>query len=75
MMSLTPYCVLSIALCTITVMFDGISIGSGDYAHLPRTNLLATCAALAVLFIAGELELGLKGVWSALVTFFAMRFG
>jgi len=69
---LLPGCV---ALYTIALAmtFDGISIGSGRFKHLPRTNLIALVACLVVAFSGCSLGFGLTGSWAGLATFTAVR--
>ena len=40
----------AIFLYGLVALFDGVSIGSGDFRHLPRTNFLAmvTCVTALV---------------------------
>lgn len=70
---LTPVGVLATIICSCMMMFDGISIGSGDYQHLPLGNAVGLLLTLGVLWASRRWGLGLPGVWWALVTFYATR--
>lgn len=63
----------STLLCSVVMMFDGISIGSGDFRHLPQTNLLGWVVTSISLMIGRQLHGGLESVWWSLSLFFATR--
>ncbi len=63
----------STVICSVVMMFDGISIGSGDFKHLPRTNLLGWLVTGTSLVIGRRLKGGLGSVWWSLSLFFATR--
>ncbi|KAL0055499.1 hypothetical protein WJX82_001214 [Trebouxia sp. C0006] len=63
----------STLICSIVMMFDGISIGSGDFRHLPQTNLLGWLVTGASLVVGRRLKGGLGSVWWSLSLFFATR--
>lgn len=52
MAALTPIAATTILLCSFTLMFDGICIGTRDYKFFPRANMVSTAGTLAVLQIA-----------------------
>lgn len=64
---------LAIALCSILMMFDGISIGSGALAHLPIGVAAGLVVVLGILYSNFSFAEGLKGVWWALNGFYATR--
>ena len=39
----------AILLYGLVALFDGVSIGSGDFAHLPRTNFLSMVLCIVAL--------------------------
>ena len=63
----------STLLCSVVMMFDGISIGSGDFKHLPQTNLLGWIVTGVSLVVGRRLQGGLVFVWWSLLLFFATR--
>lgn len=63
----------STLLCSVVMMFDGISIGSGDFKHLPQTNLLGWIVTGISLVVGRQLHGGLVSVWWSLPLFFAAR--
>ena len=65
----------AVALYTLSLAmtFDGVSIGSGKLQHLPRANLAALVACLAVAVGASNAGLGLAGTWMGLSTFMIVR--
>jgi len=65
----------AVALYTLSLAmtFDGVSIGSGKLQHLPRANLTALVACLAVAVGASNAGLGLAGTWMGLSTFMITR--
>lgn len=75
MAALTPLAAMTIFLCSFTLMFDGICIGTRDYKFLPRVNMVSTAGTLGALQLAKSTGSGLHGVWLALVTFFTLRLG
>ncbi len=70
---LVPQAMCSTLICSIVMMFDGISIGSGDFRHLPQTNLLGWLVTGTSLVIGRRLKGGLGSVWWSLSLFFATR--
>jgi len=67
------FSMLAEILCATTVAFDGISIGSGDFSHLPLTNFIAVIATVATLGASHWFRLGVVGVWMAMCSFFLTR--
>jgi len=65
---------ISISVVSCLMVFDGVSIGSGDFSHLPRTSLVSTVCTWAMLNAASKMGFGLVVVWWAMVLFFVMRF-
>ena len=63
----------STLLCSVVMMFDGISIGSGDFQHLPQTNLLGWLMTSTSLIIGKRMHGGLGAVWWCLSLFFITR--
>lgn len=63
----------STLICSVVMMFDGISIGSGDFQHLPQTNLLGWLVTGTSLVISRRMKGGLGSVWWSLSLFFATR--
>lgn len=63
----------STLLCSAVMMFDGISIGSGDFRHLPQTNLLGWIVTSISLVVGRQMHGGLASVWWSLTLFFATR--
>lgn len=57
-----------ITLATIMVM-DGIAIGAGDFAYLPRTSMLATAGC----WLGAQYCTGIGSVWWTLLVFFGLR--
>eukprot|EP00210_Caulerpa_lentillifera_P007720 g7366.t1 len=64
---------LSIFLCSLTMMFDGICIASKQIEHLPKLISISTGATLGFLWIAQRRGMGLTGVWSSMIIFFSSR--
>ena len=60
-------------ICSVVMMFDGISIGSGDFRHLPQTNLLGWLVTGTCLIIGRRMHGGLGSVWWSLSLFFVTR--
>lgn len=52
---------------------DGIYIGSSDFDHLPRTNLVACAACATMLWWIKTNALGLQWVWWSMALFFFVR--
>lgn len=63
----------STLLCSTVMMLDGISIGSGDFRHLPQTNFLGWIVTSISLMLSRQLHGGLESVWWSLALFFATR--
>ncbi|KAL4421323.1 hypothetical protein ABPG75_010614 [Micractinium tetrahymenae] len=70
---LAPVAMSAIAVCSVMMMFDGISVGNGSFAHLPPSNVAGLGVTLAVLHVGQQRGLGLAAVWCALVAFYATR--
>jgi hypothetical protein len=47
---------LALALCAVTMLCDGICIGSNDFGHLPRTNFVAMLACSATLVLTHQVD-------------------
>jgi hypothetical protein len=62
-----------IVVCTYVMQCDGIYIGSLDFAHLPRTNLVACGVCSAMLYYGKQHGYGLTWVWWCMVCFFIAR--
>ena len=62
-----------IVVCTYVMQCDGIFIGSLDFAHLPRTNLVACAACSGMLYYGTQHSYGLNWVWWCMVVFFLVR--
>lgn len=71
--NLIPHGILSLTLLSISSMFDGISIGSGQYEHLTNIMYAATSATIGFQWVTMRLNLGLNGIWVSLMIFFASR--
>jgi hypothetical protein len=65
--------IAGIVACTYTTQCDGIFIGSLDFAHLPRTNLLATIFTVFLLWFGEKQGYGLVWVWWVMAFFFKAR--
>ena len=59
----------AIAVCSLLMVYDGMSIGSDNLVHLP----VGVVAGLGVVLVALGNVGGLAGVWVALVGFYAAR--
>ena len=59
----------AIAVCSLLMVYDGMSIGSDNLVHLP----VGVVAGLGVVLVALGNVGGLAGVWVALVGFYATR--
>ncbi|EFN50757.1 hypothetical protein CHLNCDRAFT_55571 [Chlorella variabilis] len=70
---LAPVAMAAISVCSVMMMFDGISVGSGSFAHLPRSNVAGLGVTLAALHAGRQAGLGLGAVWWALVAFYSTR--
>ena len=46
MLAFLAQAMTAIFLYGLVALFDGVSIGSGDFGHLPRTNFLAMVACI-----------------------------
>ena len=66
--------IVGIVVCTYVMQCDGIFIGSLDFSHLPRTNLVA-CVVCAALLRYGQQRKfeSLSWIWWCMVQFFAVR--
>jgi Na+-driven multidrug efflux pump len=62
-----------IVVCTYVMQCDGIFIGSMDFSHLPRTNLVACAACGLMLWYGQQHGYGLNWIWWAMVIFFLVR--
>lgn len=72
--SVAPQAMLSQLMCAVSITLEGIAIGSGDYAYLPRMQLLVLGMVLASLVVlATQSSLSLSGIWWCLVIFFSSR--
>lgn len=73
--SLVPQAMISLFICSIAMMCDGIYIGSGQINHLPLLMTLSMVATVA--WVSGSLALGrgLGSVWWGMVAFFVARAG
>lgn len=63
----------AIVACTYVMQCDGIFIGSLDFAHLPRTNLVAAVATVGLLAHGAQHGYGLVWVWWTMAFFFTAR--
>ena len=70
---LAPLGALCMCICGAMMMLDGISIGAGDYHHLPPSIGFGLAATLATLEAGRRAGAGLHSVWWALVAFYASR--
>lgn len=71
--SLRPQAFFSMLVITLVMVMDGVSIGSSDFQHLPRTSLVATVGTWSLLTFAAMQGWGLGAVWWGMVTFFILR--
>jgi Na+-driven multidrug efflux pump len=55
------------------MVLDGVSVGAGNLRHLAASNVAGLAATLGVLYVAAGAGAGLRGVWWALVAFYAVR--
>jgi MATE family multidrug resistance protein len=69
--SLAPLGGSAIAICSMLMMFDGISIGSRAFTHLPIGVAAGLIVVLGILHIGAPM--GLSSVWWALNSFYSMR--
>ncbi|KAI8103988.1 hypothetical protein M9435_006514 [Picochlorum sp. BPE23] len=69
--SLAPYGALAMAICSMMMMFDGISLGSNALLHLPAGVGLGLVSVLCILYTTAPF--GLPSVWWALSGFYASR--
>lgn len=70
---LCPQMAVAEFLCAVTLVFDGVSIGSNDFNHLPRISLASTFATAATLLVTRRFDLSLPGVWLGMDAFFLVR--
>ena len=76
MNSLKPLCpqmFIAELLCAVTLVFDGVYIGSNNFSHLPTVGLVSTAVTIITLFLANRACLGLSGVWCGMSAFFCAR--
>ena len=73
--SLAPLGALAMAVCGVMMMFDGVSIGSGQFRHLPVSVALGMVAVLSVLCFGMQGGGSLAAVWYSLIAFYATRLG
>ena len=71
--SLTPYGSISMMVCGVMMMFDGVSIGADSFRHLPASVGVAMVVTVGTLWLGYQYGTGLRGVWLALIAFYAMR--
>lgn len=73
---------VAIAVCSVMMVFDGLSVGSGLMSHLPVGNALGLFMTIATLHYttinsthvsSSSSTLGLGGVWVALCMFYITR--
>ena len=65
--------IIGIVVCTYVMQCDGIYIGSLDFAHLPRTNLVACIVCVSLLYFGVQHDFGLVWIWWCMVAFFSVR--
>jgi hypothetical protein len=65
--------IAGIVACTYTMQCDGIYIGSLDFGHLPRTNLLAAIFTVFLLWVGEASRYGLVWIWWVMAFFFTAR--
>jgi len=70
---LAPLGALAMAVCGVMMMFDGISIGSGAFRHLPALVGAGMVAVLGVLWYGLQTGAGLTAVWWGLCAFYGVR--
>ncbi|KAK9820079.1 hypothetical protein WJX72_005873 [[Myrmecia] bisecta] len=63
----------AIMLCALTMICDGVSIGSSDFSHLPRINFISMVTASTMLIVGHRQGYALGYVWWGLVTLFGTR--
>ena len=68
-MALRSLGAVAIAVCSLLMVYDGMSIGSDNLVHLP----VGVGAGLGVVLVALGNVGGLAGVWVALAGFYATR--
>ena len=73
LLTTAPWAVLSQYICPLATVSDGVSVGWGDYNHLPITILGGTAAAAMGLRAVCNRGLGLSGIWMCMNLFFVMR--
>lgn len=71
--SLAPLGAIAMAICSVMMMFDGISIGAGTFRHLPAAVALGMAAVLGALWVGVQSGGGLAAVWYSLIAFYATR--
>eukprot|EP00898_Chlorokybus_atmophyticus_P008509 jgi/Chlat1/865/Chrsp107S00034 len=64
---------LSAAICSVVMVFDGISVGIGAYGHLGRMQLVCMMVVGSFLALFSQ-RLGFVGVWCGMLMFFVLRF-
>jgi Na+-driven multidrug efflux pump len=63
----------ALLLCSVVMVFDGVSIGMGRFQHLPHCNLAGLLATAALLALATHSGAGLPDTWCCLLGFFGAR--
>lgn len=71
--ALWPQALIAEVACAITLVLDGVCIGSNDFGHLPRDCLIATSLCAGGLYAMKYLQWGLPGVWVGMSAFFLIR--
>lgn len=71
--SLTAQVFAAEMLCALVMVCDGVSIGSGDFGHLPRVNLIATLVTAGALYAMQAVDASLSGIWCGMGVFFLTR--
>lgn len=70
---LCPHIFLAEMLSAVTLVADGICIGSSDFVHLPWIGVVSTFVVGATLYVSKRVLPGLNGVWCAIPAFFLTR--
>lgn len=66
---------LAITVLTLVMCFDGISIGSGRFKHLPLANMVGLISCMTVALLSAHMGFGLTGTWAGLSAFTLGRLG
>mmetsp|Transcript_2710 Transcript_2710/g.9183 ORF Transcript_2710/g.9183 Transcript_2710/m.9183 type:complete len:589 (+) Transcript_2710:99-1865(+) len=71
--TLAPYAMLSVIICSLAMVGDGIGIGTQAFAHLAPSSVL--CCIIVYLALMGVAYMGggIVGVWATTVLFFGVR--